>query len=102
MPDGRLPLTLLLELSLALRLLALPLEPCVILLVVVADEEELDIDTEGKEDSLKGGEGVLDHERGRGTFSQESSTSHEPNPVGTSCLLNVVGGDNHRLALKSS
>ena len=59
-------------------------------------------DTERKEDSLKGGEGVLDHERGRRILSQESSTSHESNPVGTSCLLDVVGGDDYRLALKSS
>ena len=54
-------------------------------------------DTERQKNSLQGGEGVLDHEGGGRAFRQKSSTPHEPNPVGTSCLLNVVGGDDHSL-----
>ena len=55
-------------------------------------------DAEGEEDGLEGREGVLDHERGRRSLSQQSPTSHKTHHVCPSGLLDVVGGDDDSLA----
>ena len=56
-------------------------------------------DAEGEEDGLEGSKGMLDHERGRRSLCQQPPTSHETHPVCPSGLLDVVGGDDHSLAL---
>ena len=56
-------------------------------------------DAEGEKDGLEGRKGVLDHERGRRSLCQQPPTSHETHPVCPPCLLDVVGGDDHSLAL---